>query len=314
MPNDDGSLAEETRILTSNTNVDVVVRKGNKSKISFDKEKNKLIVKELEPGEELDVVFVMAVPEGLNSWYDDLKELYEDFEELFGNPNLDITKIFSWLEYEFDIASSSIGNDEFGSQTNVIDRYTGVTGVSSQKVTSSPKVYISYELNKVTGGTDEYILRITATNVGEGPAYGISVSPPNIPSKEGVVQIRSGWSQKGGVMKGTTLELGDLQPNETTYGDFTIYVPGISDWAKLPGLAVKTQKLGDVVVAPLTLQRYDRNTFMEVLDKIDAEIDIMGTNIEKAINKLTNDLSNSVIDVNEYQKNVIAAEHNLRYR
>ena len=41
--------------------------------------------------------------------------------------------------------------------------------------------------------------------------------------KEWCGKNKRGWSQKTGIMKGTSLNLGDLKPNETTIGDFTIY-------------------------------------------------------------------------------------------
>ena len=310
-PDKDGTLQDNTIVLTSTTKPMAHVIKGNIASIEFNPDTGILTVKELRPNEEIEVEFTMEVPEGLNDYYNDLKEMYEDYKELFGDLDVDIAEIHSWIEYKFDTASSALNlGEEFGSQNNVKDSFNGVTNISSQKVTAKPKVYISYQLEPITdyAYADWYILRITATNIGAGPAYGVVVSPPNIPSKSGVVRIMEGWSKKTGIMKGTSLNLGDLQPNETTIGDFTIYAPGISDWTNLPGLALRTQQQDNIIVAPLTLQKYDRKSLYETLDKIDAELDRMEVNIEGAIDKISSDLTSSILSYDDYRVNVIAAE------
>ena len=153
MPNADGSIPDETRILTAASKLMANIKKGNKDNIIFDEDKGILKVKQLAPKEELDVEFSMEVPEGLNDMYNSLKDAYENYQDLFGDIDTGISKIYSWIDYSFDNASSDIGAGDFGSQVNVLDNFFGITTVSSQEVTAEPKIYISYELNPVS--TDE---------------------------------------------------------------------------------------------------------------------------------------------------------------
>ena len=91
------------------------VKKGNKDDIEFDPDTGILTVKEIKPNQEIDVEFTMEVPEGLNDSYNDLKEMYEDYQDLFGNLDVDVAEIYSWIEYKFDTASSALNpGEEFG--------------------------------------------------------------------------------------------------------------------------------------------------------------------------------------------------------
>jgi hypothetical protein len=109
---------------------------------------------------------------------DDLDETFAEYNDVFGSNSLNINKIYSWLEYSFDTSSSSLHSliPVRRRRRRYIQRYYFS---SQQDVTPQPKIYLSYELKK-TIMTDEYELIVYATNVGEGPAYGLTVSPPNI--------------------------------------------------------------------------------------------------------------------------------------
>ena len=182
-----------------------------------------------------------------------------------------------------------------------------VTAPRSQKVAPPPKVYLSYELTPA-GVADSYKLRVNVSNVGEGPAYGLVVAAPSIPSPGNVAEIWDVYSKKYGYTDGPDMLIGDLEPGETTYGEFTIFAPGIEDWTKLPGLAVRTGKTGNVVVAPLALQRYDQKAYMDILDEIIAELELMSDNIEGTVNKIGEGLITAIMDTDEYFTHVQVAE------
>jgi hypothetical protein len=84
-------------------------------------------------------------------------------------------------------------------------------------------------------GQDYYIFTVNVTNVGEGPACGVTVSPPDIPSASGAASVYQTYAPIYGVKDGAEpLYLGDIEPGTSTYGEFRVYAPGISDWQNLP--------------------------------------------------------------------------------
>ena len=102
--------------------------------------------------------------------------------------------------------------------------------------------------------------------------------------------------------------LGDLQPGETTFGEFTIFAPGIEDWTKLPGLAVRTNQFGNIVVAPFAIERYDKIAYMDILDEIIAELEYMDDHIEGVVNKIGDELTSGILNTDEYYAHLLAAE------
>jgi hypothetical protein len=66
--------------------------------------------------------------------------------------------------------------------------------------------------------------------------------------------------------------------------------------------------MGNVVIAPLTLQKYNKEEFGIVIDQILAELEAMDGNIDGTINKIGSGLTDSILDTDNYYLNVMAAE------
>jgi hypothetical protein len=308
-PNADGTLGEGIRMITALAQPTVNIRQtGSAGNTSFDQATGILTVDELGPGEELLVDFIITPPESLESYYDDLMDTFTEYKELFGKNTLAANRIYSWLEYSFDTSTISKHGFRYLSVEDSSKSFSGLSSVRSQAVEPPCKVYLSYELSPADTN-DYYTLKVVATNVGEGTAFGLTVSAPNIPSTGGVAKVLRSSAYKTGInWSGGDLPLGDLAPGETTYGEFTIFATGISDWTNLPGLAVKTSQAGNIVIAPLTLQKYSQKEFAAVIDEIIAEVDAMHGNIDGMIKKVNSGLTDSILSTDDYFTNVMAAE------
>ena len=95
---------------------------------------------------------------------------------------------------------------------------------------------------------------------------------------------------------------------ETSYGEFVVYAPGIDDWTKLPALAVKTQRTGDVVTAPLSLQQYDREGYIEIIDALIDELTFLAYNIEQSTNRMGNSLVDAILISDKLYRDMVVAE------
>ena len=169
-------------------------------------------------------------------------------------------------------------------------------------------MFVSYEIQPQGTDTDLYKLKVNVTNVGEGPAKGIVIFAPDIPLHGDAAEIRSAYSYKFGKSSDNSIRIGDLFSGETSYGEFVVYAPGIDDWTKLPALAVKTQRTGDVVTAPLSLQRYDREGYIEIIDALIDELTFLAYNIEQSTNRMGNSLVDAILISDKLYRDMVVAE------
>ena len=155
MPDKDGVTGNSARIITGLAEPKIIIKKDvSGGAITFDEESGILTVEELAPNEEMAVDFLIMPPEGLNSCFNDMLSYFDEYDDLFEDIELGIAEIYSWLEYSFDISSTSISG---GLGSTVEESFSGITAVRKQEVAPAPKVYLSYELTPAYL-EDSYIL------------------------------------------------------------------------------------------------------------------------------------------------------------